>query len=215
MGVTVAVLGAVGGVGASTFAAALAWVAGGLLVDLDPVGGGVDVLLGIEHTPGARWSGLRLGGGTLDPALLAGGLPAWRGVRVLAADRSPPVDAVAPVCASGAERGTVVADLPRVPCELREAAVAVADVVLVLARCTVRSLAAARAVVPTLDAPATGLVLRRGEVPLAEVRDALPCPVVAVLPASCRVGLASRPPPRRLARAAAGLLDGLREGRRP
>lgn len=202
-------VGAAGGVGASTFAAALAWVAGGLLVDLDPVCGGIDVLLGIEHVPGARWSGLRLGGGTLDPALLIGGLPRWRGVRVLAADRSPPPDAVAPVCAAGASVGAVVADVPRVPCAVRDAAVAVADVVLVLARCTVTSLAAARAVAATLDAPAVGLVLRRGEVPLAEVRDALTVPVVATLPASCGVRLASRPPPVRLARAAAGLLDGI------
>jgi len=66
------VVGGSGGVGASTFAAVLAAVTGrAMLVDLDVVGGGIDVLLGIEDVAGARWSGLRVGGGRLDPALLA------------------------------------------------------------------------------------------------------------------------------------------------
>src|SRR6185312_17116098 len=89
----IGVIGGNGGVGASTFAAVLAWAAvSGVLVDLDPVGGGVDVLLGIERAPGARWSGLRLDGGRLAPEVLTAGLPRWAGVPVLAADRSPPDD---------------------------------------------------------------------------------------------------------------------------
>ena len=61
-----AVVGGSGGVGASTFAAALATAAApATLIDLDPVSGGIDVLLGIEDVPGARWSGLRLEGGRL------------------------------------------------------------------------------------------------------------------------------------------------------
>lgn len=215
MGATVAVLGAGGGVGASTFAAALAWVARGFLIDLDAVGGGIDVRLGIEHLPGARWSGLRLGGGWLDPAQLAAGLPAWRGVRVLAADGAPAASTVAPVCAAAADLGTSVLDVPRVPCELRDAAIDAADVVLVLARCTVAGLASARALLGTLDASVTGVVVRRGEVPLAEVRTALGAPVVGTLAASSRVALASRPPPAGLARVASGLLDAIATGAAP
>ena len=68
------VVGGSGGVGASTFAAVLAAVtARAMLVDIDVVGGGIDVLLGIEDVPGARWSGLRVGGGRLDPGSLADG----------------------------------------------------------------------------------------------------------------------------------------------
>src|SRR5579875_2141374 len=86
----VAVLGGSGGVGASTFAAALATAAGrAVLVDCDPLGGGIDVLLGVEAVPGARWSGLRVNGGRLDPHALDEGLPRWRDVRVLAADAPP------------------------------------------------------------------------------------------------------------------------------
>jgi anion-transporting ArsA/GET3 family ATPase len=82
------VIGGSGGVGASTFSAALAERAAqeyghAALVDLDPGRGGVDVLLGIEAVPGARWSGLQLDGGQLDPQALLQGLPSWREVAVL------------------------------------------------------------------------------------------------------------------------------------
>ena len=60
----------------ATFAAALACAAGGpsVLIDLDGVGGGLDVTLGLEGIPGARWSGLQLDGGHLDPVVLDQGL---------------------------------------------------------------------------------------------------------------------------------------------
>ncbi|MGH8862840.1 MAG: septum site-determining protein Ssd, partial [Jatrophihabitantaceae bacterium] len=94
----IGVIGGSGGVGASTFASVVASVAGrAVLIDLDTVGGGIDVLLGMEETAGARWSGLRVGGGYLDPALLADGLPRWRDVAVLAADEPPDPAAVAQV----------------------------------------------------------------------------------------------------------------------
>ena len=212
VGPTIAVLGCCGGVGASTFAAVLAWVAGGVLVDLDPVAGGVDVLLGIEQVPGARWSGLRLGGGHLDPELLATGLPRWRGVRVLAADTGPAEEAVGAVCGAASELAPVTLDAPRLPCPLREAALVAADVVLVFGRCTVPALAGLRALLADLDRPGVGLVLRRGEVPLADARAELAAPVLAAVPATCGrrpLGASGRRPRRCLARAAAGILDGL------
>ncbi len=59
----IAVLGAGGGAGASTLAAALAVRAAGdgiatCLVDLDETGGGLDVMLGLETEPGLRWGDL-------------------------------------------------------------------------------------------------------------------------------------------------------------
>ncbi|WP_234464930.1 CpaE-like family protein [Corynebacterium macginleyi] len=62
---TIAVVGASGGVGVSTFAAALArshCMAGeqsrALLIDATAHSGGLDLLLGVETSPGARWPDL-------------------------------------------------------------------------------------------------------------------------------------------------------------
>lgn len=95
----VAVVGAGGGVGASTSAALLArrWSAAGptALVDLDHSGGGVDVLLGLEATPGLRWPDLAAVRGALDAEDLEDVLPTWAGVEVLSCGRvgGPPTDA--------------------------------------------------------------------------------------------------------------------------
>lgn len=91
-GVT-AVVGAVGGVGASTVAALLAReraVDGRrvVLVDLDLGHGGIDVLLGLERATGARWPELAGVRGTLALGDLDGLLPRWRGVEVLSAGRA-------------------------------------------------------------------------------------------------------------------------------
>ncbi|MEO8888723.1 MAG: hypothetical protein ABI429_05455 [Jatrophihabitantaceae bacterium] len=206
----IGVVGGSGGVGASTFAAVLAWVAGsGVLIDLDPLGGGLDVLLGIEREPGARWSGLRLDGGRLDPVLLAGGLPRWAGVPVLAVDLSPP-PGVEPVLAAAAAGGPVVLDLPRAASPSRDAAAAACDVVLVLAEARVRALAAARAVLSSLPGVPIGLLLRRGDVPRADVAALVGAEPIATVPAAVRgVDLSDGRVPRGLARVAAGVLDGV------
>ena len=61
-GRVVGVVGGAGGAGASTLACALAqWHAARaptLLVDTDPLGPGLDRLLGLEEVPGVRWDGL-------------------------------------------------------------------------------------------------------------------------------------------------------------
>jgi len=84
----IGVLAGCGGAGASTFAAVLAGCAGppAFLLDCDPLGGGIDVLLGCEQLPGPRWGQVRLRGGPLDPQVLLSGLPCWHEVRFLAAD---------------------------------------------------------------------------------------------------------------------------------
>ena len=211
MGAVLAVLGGSGGVGASTFAAVLARVAGGLLIDLDPVGGGLDVLLGIEETAGARWSSVQVGGGRLDPALLRDGLPRWCDVPVLAADRSPPEPAVVEVVSAGRALGPVVLDVPRAPVVGRASALGVCDLAVLVAEARVRPLAAARAVVCGVGDVAVGLVVRRGEVPLRESVALVGAPLLGVLP---RFGgdLASGRVPRAMTRLASGLLDGLAAG---
>lgn len=114
----VVVVGATGGLGASTFAALLARrlarAGPSAVVDLAG-GGGIDVLLGLERTPGSRWSALARVRGTVEPADLVDLLPTWHGVEVLSADRSatrPDPEAVAAVLAGLLARGvTTVVDL--------------------------------------------------------------------------------------------------------
>jgi hypothetical protein len=210
VGIAVGVVGGSGGVGASTFAAVLAWAARGTLVDLDQWGGGIDVLLGIETVPGARWSGVRVGGGRLDPALLSAGLPRWAGVPVLAADRSPPVDGLGEVLAAVSEFGCAVLDLPRAPSPARDVALQACGLVVVVAGAGVRELTAARAVISALPDVNVGAVVRRGEVPMG---DAVPLVGAALLGVVPRVvgglPLGRGRPPRSLVRVAAGILDGL------
>ncbi|WP_293821424.1 septum site-determining protein Ssd [uncultured Corynebacterium sp.] len=95
---TIAVVGASGGVGSSTFAAALARTqcatdGRALLVDAHPYSGGLDLLLGVEAEPGARWPELTVGDGSIDAADLYRALPsAPDGVAVLSAARSTVAD---------------------------------------------------------------------------------------------------------------------------
>ena len=69
-GDVVAVIGGCGGAGASSLAVALAQVTGdALLVDLDPWGGGIDLLLGAESAAGSALAGPGVAG---RPAQLVG-----------------------------------------------------------------------------------------------------------------------------------------------
>ncbi len=120
-GALLLVVGAVGGVGASTLAAALsaelaADGSGVGLVDLDGLRGGIDVLLGVETEPGARWPELADVDGTVEATDLDGVLPTWRGVEVLSAGReavSPRPEAVASVLGALLLRNAhLVVDLP-------------------------------------------------------------------------------------------------------
>ena len=117
-------VGARGGAGASVFAAALArtGIRAGLtclLVDGDPRGSGLDLLLGAEDAPGIRWPDLALARGTLVAGTLADGLPLIDGIRVLAWDRTAsavpllPQSLPAVLEAGLAEHDLVVLDLPR------------------------------------------------------------------------------------------------------
>jgi secretion/DNA translocation related CpaE-like protein len=190
----IGVLGGSGGVGASSFAAvsaatlgeALAEVDGrAVLVDADPAGGGIDVLLGIEGSGGVRWSGLRVGGGRLDPEVLLNRLPSWRGAGVLACDRPALAPSAArQVIEALAQSAGVVVDLPRNSCPLRDEIVAICRVLVVVVVARLRDVAAAGAVVRSLPAvaPPTVVVLRGGEVDATDVEDVLGVPVVARIP---------------------------------
>lgn len=205
-GPVVGVVGGSGGVGASTFAGTLARAAApSLLVDLDVSGGGIDVLLGLESVPGARWSGLQVGGGHLAADDLASGVPTESGVGVLAADvvELDPA-AVVQVVRTAATLGVVVLDLPRTPGSARTAGIACCDLVVLVVRADVTGLVAAHTVAGALGAGVpTGVVVRRGAVAAAEAAQLVGAPLLGVLPsAGPRSGRGSR-------QVAEGLLSGL------
>lgn len=79
-GTVLGIVGGCGGAGASTAAVWLAHAAARdgirvLLVDGDPWGGGLELALAAEETPGLRWPDLADAIGTIDPRQLADSLP--------------------------------------------------------------------------------------------------------------------------------------------
>ncbi|WP_416530118.1 septum site-determining protein Ssd [Streptomyces coelicoflavus] len=162
---TVGVIGGRGGAGASTLACALAVTSAReglrtLLVDADPMGGGLDVLLGGETADGLRWPAFaasrgRVGGGALEESL-----PELHSLRVLSWDRGDcvavPPQAVRAVLAAARRRGgTVVVDLPRRIDDGVAEILAQLDVGLLVVPAELRAVAAAGRV-----AAAVGMVLR-------------------------------------------------------
>ena len=169
-GVTVGVVGAAGGVGATVFAAALAQVCAAegrtLVVDADVLGAGMDRVLGLEQVDGIRWDALMQATGRLSARSLREALPRRDRLSVLTwpVDRTSSLQAFAMREAlSAARRGfaTVVVDVPRHPDPVVDEVVARCDHVLLVSTLTVPAVTAASRVARRLPAgPATGLVLR-------------------------------------------------------
>jgi hypothetical protein len=213
----VGVVGGCGGVGASTFAAVLAAVAGlrrrSVLVDLDPVAGGIDVLVGLEGVAGARWSGLLLGGGRLDPLVLVDGLPQWSSVAVLSADLAPEPDAVSQLLGVACLAGPVVLDLGRWDSPARAAAVPRCSLTVLVCGGDVRSVTGGRVVRQAFGQRPLGVVVSRsrgGVAPARRVAELVDAPLIGVLRARPRRGdvpLDARSLPRPMARVASGVLD--------
>jgi secretion/DNA translocation related CpaE-like protein len=184
----IGVLAGCGGAGASTFAAVLAGCAGppAFLLDCDPLGGGIDVLLGCEQVPGPRWGQVRLRGGPLDPQLLLSGLPCWQEVRFLAADSQQQLTefTVSAVIDAAAAVAPTVLDLPRTGSSARQAALDRCDLVVLVTPAEVRAATAAAMIAPGLDERRTALVVRGGSraLPAGQLSELLGLPVLAELP---------------------------------
>ncbi|OBI15286.1 helicase [Mycobacterium sp. E2327] len=188
-GEVVAVIGGCGGAGASVLSVAVAQAAGdALLIDLDPWGGGIDLLVGAESTPGVRWPDLALQGGRLNWPAVREALPRHGGISLLSGTRrgsevgGAAVDAVVDAGRRGGV--TVVCDLPRRLTDATQATLDAADLVVVVTRCDVRACAAAAAMGPTLAAinPNLGLVVRGpspGGLRAAEIADVTGLPLLA------------------------------------
>ncbi len=156
---TVGVIGGRGGAGASVLSAVLARSAAArgirtLLVDGDPLGGGIDLVLGAEGAPGARWSDYYDRRGRLSSTALHDSLPAHNGLAVLSWHRG----AVEPISAEtmrsvldAAVRGydLVITDLPRHLNPATTEALSTADTTLLVVPAEVRATVAADRVADT------------------------------------------------------------------
>ncbi len=167
----VGVVGAAGGVGASTLAALVARrlsrTTATALVDLDPAAAGIEVTVGLEEVDGARWPDLRAAGGDVRGSDVLALLPRWGSCAVLSADRTRPdaVDAgvrVDVLHALASTVGAVVLDLGRASVVEGDAPLPACDAVVVVARPDLRSVAGLVAMRPRLDAAGAlrGLVLQ-------------------------------------------------------
>lgn len=202
-GRVVGVVAGSGGAGATTLAAAIAERAARdapcLAVDLDPWGGGLDRVLGLEAEEGLRWDGLhgvhgRVGAGALrdavpradGPGVLAWGPPS--GLTVVDAQRSGPDATTVRTVLTAATRGhpLVVVDLPRSTSAGVLEAAARCDLLVVVGGRTVAAAAATHRVATVLGQHArdVALVTRgrgRGLRP-EEIAAALEVPLLAELP---------------------------------
>ena len=152
LGLAVGVVAGAGGAGASTLAAGLARAAAGagdeaFLIDLDPLGGGLELLLGCEDLPGLRWPDVAATRGRIRPNALHKALPVDDGVAVLSWRRtsvdSPPEEGVREVLHSARRAGDlVIVDLPRQRDAAGTAVVELVDCVLLLGTADVRGAAA-------------------------------------------------------------------------
>lgn len=211
----VSVIGGRGGAGASTLAAAMA-VTGvrrrlrTILVDGDPLGGGIDLLLGGEEATGLRWPELTTARGRVSGSALHDALPRIDELTVLSWDRGDtltiPAEAMQ-VVLSAARRGSdlVVVDLPRRLDDAAEVALASSDVTLLLVPAEVRATASAARVAAAAGLVACDLrVVVRGPAPSNlpgdAVADALGLPLAGYMPAEPRIAAAldrGEPPGRR------------------
>ena len=171
----VCVVGGSGGVGASTLASGLAFVAARtsqrtMLIDADPRSGGLDLLMGAERTAGWRWPRLATARGHLGD--LTGQLPTVEGVDLLSmarGDSTPGWELQAEQLKSVLQSAMrsheiTVVDLPRTLGAAAGEALRRAKLAVLLVRDDVRGVAAGREVVRELagGCDRLGLVVRRG-----------------------------------------------------
>lgn len=191
-GLVVGVVGGSGGAGATTLACALGQVAARsadtVVVDCDPLGPGLDRVLGLDGTQGYRWDALCQTTGRLSARALREALPRRERLGVLSwyAGSTASLQAFAVREAlSAARRGhdVVVVDLPRAADPVVDEVVARCDVLLVATVATVVGVAsAARVCARHRGRTGLGLVLRGSGLSERDVALATGVPVLASAP---------------------------------
>ncbi len=169
----IAVMGGRGGAGASTLATALAMTAGrsgsAVLLDGDPLGGGLDVLVGAESAPGLRWDDLAATRGRLDAGAFASAICTVGGIGLVSwgrpvNGRSVDVEGVSAVLdAASRAFATVVVDVARSLTPLSERCLEAATESVVIVPADVRSVSATAALLASFG--------RRLGTPALVVRD--------------------------------------------
>ncbi|MGC4943684.1 septum site-determining protein Ssd [Kribbella sp. DT2] len=164
---TFAFVGGCGGAGATTLAAAVAVTASRrgvrtMLIDGDPLGGGIDLALGSETGTGARWPDLLNASGRVSAAALRAALPTVADLAVLSWDRSditalPPEAMRSVLGAAQRSSDLVVVDLPRRTDPAAEEAFVRSTATFLVVPRDVRSCAAAARLVRPLRDVATDL----------------------------------------------------------
>lgn len=228
---TIAVVGGRGGAGATVLAASLAVASvrrgtRTMLVDGDPLGGGIDLVVGGEDRAGLRWPDLVATRGRVGADALRSALPQVDDLRVLSWDRSDslriPGATMREVLAAG-RRGSdlVVVDLPRRVDAAVEETLLHATTTLLVVPAEIRATAAAARVAAALTLVCGDVrVVVRGPAPSgldgAVIAASLGLPLAGELAAEPRLAEAlerGEPPGRRvrgpLARFCDGFLDEL------
>ncbi|MBY8881393.1 CpaE-like family protein [Streptomyces sp. PLK6-54] len=170
---TVGVVGGRGGAGASTLACALAVTAArsglrAMLIDGDPLGGGLDILFGAERTGGLRWPDFADSRGRVNSGALEESLPRLDSLSVLSWDRGDtvliPPEAMRSVLGAARRRGgVVVVDLPRRVDDTVTETLTQIDVGLLVVPAELRAVAAASRVAGAVRATLKDLrVVARG-----------------------------------------------------
>ncbi|WP_300403115.1 septum site-determining protein Ssd [Nocardioides sp.] len=191
-GLVVGFLGGSGGAGATTLACAVGQAAARrgptVVVDCDPLGPGMDRVLGLEDRDGSRWEALCQTTGRLSARALRDALPQRDGLRVLtwqAGSTATPQAFAVREALSAARRGhdVVVVDLPRTIDSLGEEILARCDAVVMVVVPTVPGVASATRLAARLaDRASPGIVLRGTGVAEHDITRATRLPVVARVP---------------------------------
>ena len=154
VGTVVGVVGGRGGAGASTLSVALGLAAARrdaavMLVEADPLGGGLDLMLGLEHAEGLRWPDLAASRGRVSTSSLVSAVAVASTVsgfcRGRATTSSTWLLTRCPSVLSAAARAhdLVVVDLPRLLDPAAQEAAARCSVVYLLVPAEVRAVSAA------------------------------------------------------------------------
>lgn len=195
-GRVIALLGGRGGAGTSVLSVALARTAARaafrtLLVDADPLGGGLDLLLGWEDLDGLRWPEMSQAEGQVDPPALVRALPGRGDLSLISWDRSGPLELPAQAMAATLDAGRrgrdlVVVDLPRRLDDAATLALERSDRALLVVPAELRATAAAARVAAVAAPHCANLsVVVRGPAPgklhAREVAEALGVPLAGAL----------------------------------
>lgn len=188
----VSVMGGCGGAGATTLAASLV-LAGArrgfasLLLDADPFGGGIDLVLGHENVEGMRWRDLDRTQGRVSGESLRQVLPSRSGVSTLSWDRGEPVDvhssSVRAVLAAAARAYDLVAvDVPRQFDDVTEEILGRSVLIVLLVPEDIHALSASGRVLAQLQRHTGNVALltraRRGGIGSSAVSETLGLPVL-------------------------------------